>query len=236
MKHFKDFPKIEYSDNYLTNMLARAKVRKLILENASVYYDYYLDDYERPDILALKYYGTMDSTWILFYANEILDPQFDWLLNPEDFKAYILKKYNGVDLKDCSKYLGNIANVSTSGTVLTYTARFTPIKESDSIISPSGEIRSVISVNSLTQVVLDSPFNNNLSNVTCSVRNKYHSYYDINGLQIDFKTWKATAENERSQKTFYEYEMDLNERKRNIKVIDINYHNQIINEFATIFR
>lgn len=236
MKHFKFFPRVEYSDNIITNITLRAKVRDLVLSNQVVYYEYVLDDHERPDILAHKYYGSTDHTWILFYANEIIDPIYDWVLSYEDFKNYLLAKYEGVDAKDAAKSLGSLTNVNTVGTSLTYTQRFTPLKAGDQVVAANEQIRNVVSVTSATQVTIDLPFNIDLVNQTCAARNKIHSYYNLQGLKIDYVTWNALASNERSEKTFYEYEVETNEAKRTIKVIDKLYYNQIINEFERIFR
>lgn len=236
MKHFSVYPKIEYSNNTVVNMTARAKIRDLVLQNKVVFYDYVLDDYERPDILATKYYGMSDYTWLLFYANNVFDPFYDWLLSPEEFKKFLLNKYKGTDPKDCALPLGTIKQTITSGTNLTYQARTTPLKEGDQVISPSGQIRNVMVIISSTQVTIDLPFNNDLASVTCKVRNKNHSYYNVEGLEIDFITWKSLGTNEKSQKTYFDFELEKNEAKRNIKVIDSVFTTRIINEFDVIFR
>ncbi len=236
MKHFQFFPRVEYSENIVTNIMVRSKIRELVLQNRVVYYEYDLDDHERPDILAFKYYGTADNTWILFYANEVFDPFYDWLLSYEDFNKYMLAKYQGVDPKDATKSLGTIHHVSSSGINVTYEERITPVKEGDQIISPSGQIRDVVTVISAGQFNIDLPFNNDLVDVDCAVRTKIHSYYNSEGLQIDYKTWRNTPVQERDEKTFFQVEFDSNEEKRRIKVIDKVYYNQIVNEFERIFR
>ena len=236
MKYFSNFPKIDYSDNVATNILVRAKIRDLILQNNVIYYEYDLDDWERPDILALKYYGSVDHTWILFYANEILDPIYDWLLSYEDFNNYLLSKYEGSDPKDAFKYLGEIQHVYTSGTNVIYEERITPLKATDQIISPEEQIRNVITVISRTEVTIDLPFNNDLSDVVCIVRNKFHSYYNEEGLRIDYNSWNNTPASERNEKTYFQYESEQNENKRRIKVIDRLYYEQIVTEFERIFR
>lgn len=236
MKHFKHFPRVEYSNNVATNIMLRTKIRELVLLNPVIYYEYELEDNERPDILAQKYYGSADHTWILFYANEVIDPIYDWLLSYEEFKNYMLAKYVGTDAKDASKPLGTIHHASSSGINVTYTPRITPVKEGDQVIAPNGQIRNVVTVISEGQFNMDLAFSTNLVDVDLIVRNKIHSYYNNTGQQIDYNTWRNTPEAERSEKTYFQFESEANEAKRKIKVIDKLYYTQIANEFERIFR
>jgi hypothetical protein len=97
MRHFKYFPTIDYRGNSATNILARAKVRDLVKKNIIAFYPYTIRDEDTPQIIADKYYGTVDYTWILFYANDIYDPEYDWPLSEPNFVQYIIKKYGALD-------------------------------------------------------------------------------------------------------------------------------------------
>ena len=97
VKHFRYFPKIFYpgtiekngtlSDLHeCANIILGARFREVLKDNAFVFYPYTIHDDDRPDIIAHKYYGSSDYTWIIFYANDILDPLYDWPLPYTDFK------------------------------------------------------------------------------------------------------------------------------------------------------
>jgi hypothetical protein len=96
MHHFKHFPTFEYDGRTAVNVLARAKIREMILKNTVHYYPYVLADSDRPDIVSHKYYGSSAYTWILFYANNVKDPIFDWLLPHEQFLEYVESKYGSL--------------------------------------------------------------------------------------------------------------------------------------------
>lgn len=96
MLHFTYFPKVEYSNNQAVNIMVRAKIRDAILEKRALYYTYEITDSDRPDIIASKYYGNPNSTWAIFYANEIMDPRFEWPLNHRQFQRYIVSKYGSI--------------------------------------------------------------------------------------------------------------------------------------------
>lgn len=103
--YFTHLPKINYNlyDNRLneterlTNIIVRNKIRKDVLEKASLYYPYYVEENERPDIVSFNYYGDVKYTWIIFFANEIIDPFFQWPLNSREFEKFIKTKYGSIE-------------------------------------------------------------------------------------------------------------------------------------------
>ena len=96
MKHFEFFPKIEYRNEESINIMVRGKIRDAILESSAIYYKYTVTDTDRPDILATKYYGNPNYTWVIFYANNIFDPRFDWPLTGAQFYSYLKSKYGSI--------------------------------------------------------------------------------------------------------------------------------------------
>jgi hypothetical protein len=57
---------------------------------------YEIDGNDTPEIVAEKVYGDSGAGWIIIYANQILDPQFDWVLDDKAFNRYIDGKYGSV--------------------------------------------------------------------------------------------------------------------------------------------
>lgn len=96
MKYFTRFPDITYNYKSCKNILARGKVRDYLKNNVATYYEYIVKDGERPDIIAHKYYGSSNHTWLIFYINDIFDIQYDWVLDYPKFISYIENKYNSV--------------------------------------------------------------------------------------------------------------------------------------------
>jgi len=171
MKHFEFFPKIDYSNEKSVNIMVRGKIRDAILANVALYYKYTIEDSDRPDILANKYYGNSNHTWAIFYANEIFDPRFDWPLNSSQFYSYIKAKYGSVQK---------------------------------------------------TQNLLDEP----------------HHYLLDDTFVIDKTTYLDNSiEQARKQKiSVYQHEWNLNEAKRDIKIVDVVYLRQLTNELENLFK
>ena len=98
MKFFDQFPSIIYDidgnviskyDN-VTNIFFRLQVVQSVLNNISSYYLHVVSDSETPEIIAEAVYGDPEAHWIILLANNIIDAQYDWPLNPTSFGSYII--------------------------------------------------------------------------------------------------------------------------------------------------
>jgi len=80
-----------------TNLLSRVNVNNEILKNISSYYPYRIKEGERPDVIAEQYYGSSDLVFMIFLANQIQDPLYDWPLFGDDLTNFIEEKYGSID-------------------------------------------------------------------------------------------------------------------------------------------
>jgi hypothetical protein len=60
-------------------------------------YQYNVQNGERPDIIAYKYYEDANLDWVILLTNNIIDPQFEWPLDDRSFERYIRKKYGSLE-------------------------------------------------------------------------------------------------------------------------------------------
>lgn len=103
-KYFEYFPKVLYDINQYqrreynlsTNILFRIRLIREVVRNASSYYQYTIKDGDKPEILAEKVYDDPEAHWIILYANDIIDPQYDWPLDQRSFNKHITDKYGSV--------------------------------------------------------------------------------------------------------------------------------------------
>ena len=101
-EYFKHFPTIDHDLQNLgqkvtlTNVLRSFIVRTDLQERTDTFYEYQVQDGDRPDTIADKYYGDSDLAWLVLHYNNIHDPYFDWPLFNEDFTNYIRTKYGSV--------------------------------------------------------------------------------------------------------------------------------------------
>lgn len=76
----------------------RFRIEKVIRNSRLVYYEYDIQDRDRPDIMAEKYYGNSQLDWLFFVTNNIIDPYFQWPLNYKQFEDYIRQKYGSTSV------------------------------------------------------------------------------------------------------------------------------------------
>lgn len=105
MLYFDTLPKIISYDNQgvgriFTNLLARASVIPEFLKNPAIYYSYDIQEGDTPEIIAHKYYGDSYRYWIILFANELLDPQWNWPVSGTVFNDYLLQKYPETNLNN----------------------------------------------------------------------------------------------------------------------------------------
>lgn len=100
MEYFQQFPNLFYSfdpdsmDFYLVkNLFARVKLLDAVLENGLVYYPYSVKDTDTIESISHKYYGDTKKHWIVMFSNKIVDPYFDFPLNTFNLENNIIKKY-----------------------------------------------------------------------------------------------------------------------------------------------
>ena len=81
----------------LTNITLRFKINELLRDRSAIMYQYDVQNGERPDIIAYKYYEDAKLDWVILLTNNIIDPQFEWPLDDRSFERYIRKKYGSLE-------------------------------------------------------------------------------------------------------------------------------------------
>lgn len=100
MKYFATLPSIsqpDFNGNNITvtNILTRGYLLQQLQNNIYLYYDYNIKEHDKPEIISYKYYNDQNRYWMIFYANNIMDPNSEWPLDQYNFDLYIENKYKG---------------------------------------------------------------------------------------------------------------------------------------------
>ena len=244
--YFGNFPKINYSitgDKKVTesavNIFKRYAILRNVLSNSGSYVLYEVDDKDTPEILAEKVYKDAGAAWIILYANQIIDPQFDWPLSDRNFKNYIIRKY------------GSIANAQTT---YHHYEKIVETRVGDEVYTRT----YLVNKERLTQNKLDvpytyfQPYTNNYiltadttgitaDNVYFTVDHSNHFSYDDTSIP-EYYSYEAHNINDTTvymntygnAVTNYDYELQLNDNKKFIKVIKAQYYTQIMAEFRAL--
>ena len=185
MNYFKFFPKVTYNGKSVVNITRRTAVQQQLYSSPISFLSYTIADGEKPEDIALYYYEDIGKTWLVFLANNIIDPVSQWPLSTTDFDKMIIKKYAAQAKAVNSSYVGNgvinwTKNASLTSNILWY----------------------------------QNAENNRISNDT------YLLNADL-GL-ITAGDWSPVR--------IYDYELELNENKRNIFLFNRAYASQAESE------
>jgi len=194
MLYFKSFNKVistDYKNNLilLTNLLQRVEVIPQLLSNPLIFYSYDIQEGDTPEIIANKYYGDPYRYWLVLFANQIMDPQWQWPLTSQQFSLYLNDKYS---------------SVAGSNTVLSYTQ--STIYQYNKTITTTDSISS--NTTSVT-IVVDQP-----TYLLTQTGTTTQTFSDGNSV---------TETITKNPVSIYDYEISVNEAKRNIQLINKNY-------------
>lgn len=246
------------------NIFFRLNYVKDIINNTTSYELYRLDEGDTPEIIAEKIYNDSGAGWMVLYANKIFDPQFDWPLDERSFEAYIIGKYGSVEKAETTIHHAEKTVVTenlTEGTKHTSTYDISVKRLTDNspdvpfdywiwreplVTGPGLGVSLItadrdININSLSQedksveqkfladsVYLDVTVDLDLalSDNSMAYRSFSRQYVIDSDIFVESTTARLV--------TMYDYEYQLNESKKFIKVIKSIYYNRIMDEFRTL--
>jgi len=211
-KYFNYFPKTIYSNSDIstgldsvTNIIARFGFEQSLKNNSSAFYKYQIQESDTPEIIAYKYYGSAERHWIVLLFNDIIDPQFDWPLKYDTFIEFVSAKYTANGAANTTVQSGLAWAMSTNNVQAYY-----------KIVTKT----DIDNVTLIEKIQVDA---NTYANVATSSST-------ITLQSGDTITQTIT----KSKKTYYDYEMEENESKREITLIKNNFIPQIEKEFKRI--
>lgn len=213
-KYFNFFPKTLYSlsdkstaADFVTNIIARFGFEQSLKENSSIYYPYDIQDGDTPETIANKYYGSPERHWVVLLFNDIVDPQYDWPLDQRTIIKYVNDKYTANGTANTTPQTGLAWSQSNTKSYYKIVTRVTNNSLRDTI-----KEKLEVDANTYANVVI-STFSYTLQNNTTIIQT-------------------VTKETE----TYYDYEVNLNESKRKIKLLraDIVSQSGLLDEFKRV--
>lgn len=205
MKYFESFPKLFYNNTLATNILIRIVIDNSDLNSSVLYYDYPVKEDDSLEIISDKYYGSVDYWYVIALTNLFLDPQFSLPTGYRVFDTYIENKYSAIGAN----------NAMTGLAYAQYTTHpqfgyRTVITTTDSISNQSTTIKYYI----------DSA---NYANTPAYSTIK--SFSDSSTVSI-IQTKETLS--------IYQYEQEVNENKRTIKILKKDYLEQFNNQLKSL--
>jgi hypothetical protein len=213
-KYFNYFSKTFYTSDddspgldTVTNIISRFAFENSLKENSAAFYPYNIQESDTPEIIARKFYDNSERHWIVLLFNNIIDPQWDWPLKEKTLIDYI-----------DSKYSANGAANTTVQTGIAWAMSTNNVQSYFKIITRT----SFDGTETIEKLSVDA---NTYANVSASSTN----YTLQDGTSITQTVTKETQ-------SYYQYEVDLNEAKRTIKLIKPEFVPAIEKEFKKVIK
>ena len=216
MKYFQSFPQIatiDYIGNnvVLTNIMIRSEILPSLLNNPMLFYSYDIQDGDTPEIIAEKYYSDPYRYWLVLFANQIIDPQWNWPMNPKLFNDFIVDKY----ASDTANVLHISANTVTSSQVLAYT---------------QGTIKNYVKSITITDNLTSTP-NTNIYLIDAAA----YANVSTNPASTTFPGGAVVSQvTSKYTQSIFDYEVQQNEAKRNINLVNTIYVSQFEKQFKSL--
>ena len=237
-KYFKHYPTIDFdvkNDGELIeakDIFRNIRIRDNSDEAITGYEYYYINDQDRPDVLATKLYGDATLYWLFWMVNDQFATYNDWPKSQSILERFIARKYSGKALvsnqqsdivsSSDSKFLQGEKVVGSTSSAFGYVTKIDPTNKQIIL----NDVQGVFQVN---ETVTGSQSSKSFT--LSSVRNfsdSPHHYINSDGNKTTSETTTMV--------TNREYEQTLNDSKRNIRYIKTDFVPQLLREFKSMIR
>lgn len=201
------------------NIFRRAKIREDIFQAAVAFDKYTITEGERPDEIADAIYGSPEFDWVVLLSNNIINYRTEWPLSDYEFNKYIEAKYTAAEL-------GEVHHYETTDV----------FDDRNNLIVPRGKI--VDQDFSVTYFDYDLITKNTIAEgITMDTSTVTYDSTTItfdSTVQVEEIQGREVTVNPVRSISVYEYEIDLNEKKRSIYVLKPRYLQTIIDDLEDI--
>ena len=218
MAYFKHLPNILYQSPLpdkkstgdlieIKNIFRRSKLYDYLKQNASLFNKYVIEDGERPDTIAEDVYGSPHYDFVVVLTAGITNITDEWPLQDYQMYDYTLSKY------------GSEAKMNEIHHYETY-----EIKDSQGrqILPP--------------KLIVDADFKMDGSSLRFPT-NRFTLISQAGNTQLDDKNqYTVASDNIARPVTNFEYEIEENEKKRNIDLLRTGYLQIFVNDLKDVVR
>lgn len=282
---FSKFPVISYNGTIANNILTRVQFRVETLLKGALFYPYVIKDGERADHIAANYYDDPRYAWVIWLSNRIVDPYYDWPLDQDTFRRFIISKYGSIE-KASNKVAFWQNNWPADETILSptqYQSLNASLKQYwDPMVGYNQKITGyqrkrtsdVVETNKTVELTVDSAigfhlgeritqYTNNVitaaaeikmitNDTTLVVQHVIGTFEPTDDIVSEIKGDDSLIETVAVEATlitqtitdaqsyylspvsYFDYEESLNERRRNIRILDRAYLDQLEKELDSL--
>ncbi len=231
MKYFSKFPNMIVTSNsrpvIITDFLRRVSISDKFRENSVVLEDYFTQDGETPEQVSYKLYGTPAYHWVILMVNDITNPREEWPILDAKVTDLVYLKYDfKITVPDGTEYTANDVITSDND------GKFLVSKVVDDVVHMRSQVGKILltTSNTLTNVTTETE-DLTITSIIDPEEDVHHYYDTALGYIVDEDYSMNTV-----PVTNYTYEVEENDAKRTIKVLDPALIPTIEQEFDSLIR
>ena len=254
MSYFKHFPQTTFQGKSIADITRKAKINKVVTDNALDYMSYTIQEGERPEDIAYNYYDDPSLTWLVLMSNNIIDMYTEWPCTTQQVESNIIAKYTAKSGTTGTAVLDWAKNATISANIIHYKSQFdNSVKLNRTSFVSLGNshtvtARNILAGNEYTIQLLGDISDDDWELITGAKDGTtftvgYKFTAQINGTNILFAdTAKVTGSSltnparEFIPVRAYDYEWEANEERRNIQLINKGYVATIQEQLETILK
>jgi hypothetical protein len=229
MSYFSKFPAyisrtVDNNQIIITDFFKRVSQSQRASDKTSIMLPYIITDGETPEIIANKLYGTPFYHWVLLLINDITNPRTEWPLESKYVYELLFEKYNFVvTVPDSSQFaVGDIVTSTPEGGEFIVV----DIIDNDVLLRSRKGVTTIAITDTTLTNVTQNITNLSVTSVIDPTEGIFH-YVDVpTGLVVDFANDPNIV-----PVTNFEYEEELNEEKRLIKILDPQFLDLFVRNF-----
>ena len=251
--YFKFFPTTVYDNRLITDITRRTRIVEQLSVDPYALLPYVITEGERPEDVAYYYYGDQNKVWMVYLANNIIDPYTQWPLDDSNLYQTLVKKYSvgpivfgngdvdvvnntirltghGLKTTDPIRYTNGLTAPAPLNSGTTYYAVFVDeniVKLATTAANATNGITIDITSVGAGSFTRDLDVFFNSTNITSNIM------YCVNvtdpSVRITYDTYAygGVVTSEWNIVRVYEHEVQENENKRQIYLINRNYASQV---------
>jgi hypothetical protein len=230
MSYFSKFP--QYITNagdrknvVITDFFRRVSHGNKFQEYSVFLLPYLVLDGETPEMVSNKFYNNPLYHWVILLINGITDPRTEWVMTDRQLNAVMFQKYDfAITVPDVTKYSKNdVVTSSNNGAFVVKEVGSTTIR----LRSTKGAI-TLATTDTLTNVTKNLSLS--MLSIVDPLEHIHHYVDSTTNLVIDYDNTNPHL----VAISNFEYEQDVNEKKRIIKVLDVKYVNEFVKDFENL--
>lgn len=228
MEYFSKFPYLVTTNNdrpiFIQDFLRRVALGVDFTQNVVGLDEYLVLDGETPEMVSQKFYSRPSYHWVLLLVNNITDPREEWPIRDGKVTDLVYQKYDfTLTVPSGSAY--NIDDVITSDT----DGKFLVTSKSSNTVYLRSQVgKTIITTSSILTNTTTEVENLTVTAVT-DPEEAVHHYYDPEIGYIVSESFSGTT----VPVTNYEHEINVNDAKRNIKILNPRFLSSFVSEFTT---